>query len=190
MDASYVIQEHILGDDSNLFACGTFSFQGNLLACFTGRKIRQFPPMTGEGSFAESIESKELVDLSSFIISDLNYTGIANIEFKFFNGNFYFIEMNPRPWSFNGLSTYCGVNLPKIAIDYFSENKMPSEIILNNKSGKWIFAYEDLVHNVLLNKNVSIYKFLKDLFSSNSFAYFLPKFIFILQMECYQIDLV
>jgi D-aspartate ligase len=171
LSSNYVIQELIKGDDSQLYACGVFSYRGDLKACFTGRKLRQFPPSTGEGSYCESVESPELIKLSNEIVKKLNYTGIANIEFKYKDGMFYFIEMNPRSWSFNSISSYCGVNLPEIALDYF-KGVDQKNIITNSRKGTWIFLYEDFLHNVIINQNVNLFKFLKQSFKANVHAYY------------------
>lgn len=167
----YVIQEIIEGEDNQLYTCGIVADKGVLKACFTGRKLRQFPPKTGEASYAESIEDDRLIELAKVIASKTNFTGISQIEFKYANGRYFFIEMNPRSWSWNSLSTYCGVNLPLIALSGSEMN----EIVLNSRNGKWIFAYEDFLHNVILNRNVSLFRFIKDCSKSNTHAYFHKK---------------
>ncbi len=173
-EIDYVVQEIIPGDDSNLYTCGISAINGQLLACFTGRKLRQFPPKTGEASFAESVVDEELIEYAKLISKITQFTGISQIEFKKYNSKYYFIEMNPRTYSWNSLATFCGVNLPNIIIEqYHSTTEV--KLKTNDRYGTWIFAYEDFLHNVILNKNISLFQFLKDVFSANKHAYFLLK---------------
>jgi len=171
---NYVIQEVIPGGDDSLYTCGVVAINGVMKACFTGKKVRQFPPLIGEASYAKSITDQTLVNLANEICRKTKFTGIAQIEFKRFNGNYYFIEMNPRAFSWNSLATYCGVNLPQIFLNSLNTegDVLNSKVILNKREGTWILFYEDFLHNYFLNKNIGLFKLIKQCCVSNVHSYF------------------
>ena len=39
----------------------------------------------------------------------------ATLEFKKYHGKHFLMEINPRPWSWNSIIDYAGINLPYIA---------------------------------------------------------------------------
>jgi D-aspartate ligase len=170
----YVIQEVIPGGDDSLYTCGVVAIDGSMKACFTGKKVRQFPPLIGEASYAKSVVDSFLVDLAIEICHRTKFTGIAQIEFKYFNGNYYFIEMNPRSFSWNALATYCGVNLAQTCLSELIErsDKLTKSLVLNQREGTWSFFYEDFLHNFFLNKNIGFFKLINQIYSSNVHAYF------------------
>ncbi len=170
----YVIQEVIPGGDDSLYTCGVVAIDGLIKACFTGKKVRQFPPLIGEASYAKSVVDAELVNLATEICKRTQFTGIAQIEFKKYNGNYYFIEMNPRAYSWNSLATYCGVNLPLILLHTLKrkDHSMKSGLMVNTKEATWSFFYEDLLHNCFLNKNVGVFKLIRQSYASKTHAYY------------------
>ncbi len=170
----YVIQEVIPGGDDSLYTCGIVAIEGIMKACFTGKKVRQFPPLIGEASYAKSVTDPVLVNLATEICNKTQFTGIAQIEFKYFNGNYYFIEMNPRSFSWNALATYCGVNLAQICLSELinSSDDLSKSVIINQREGKWSFLYEDFLHNYFLKKNVGFFKLMRQSYASNAHAYY------------------
>ncbi len=78
-----VAQEWIEGPDSNLVSFnGYFDRNGDLLAGFTARKIRQWPPSAGTSAFGEEIDSPELTALATDYFSSLSYSGLIYLEMK------------------------------------------------------------------------------------------------------------
>lgn len=155
--AEYILQSYIPGGDDTLYTAGVAAWQGKLLGCFTGRKIRQFPPITGEAAYASTAEAPEIIEYAKAIVSATGYSGIAQIEFKKYNGDYFVIEMNPRSWSWNGLAWAVGVPLGKLVIDA-SQGKVADTTLTNKKSGNWSFFLEDFSFNFLLNRNFPLGK--------------------------------
>lgn len=80
---SVVAQEWIEGPDSNLLSFnGYFDRDGELLAGFTARKIRQWPPSAGTSAFGEEIDCPELTELATDYFSSLGYSGLIYLEMK------------------------------------------------------------------------------------------------------------
>ena len=167
MGVSYVVQEYILGGDDALYTAGVYSHRGKIKAIFTGRKLRQFPPVFGECSYGESVDDAEdIIKHSIKLMQESMFTGIAQIEFKKKDNIYYLMEINPRAWSWNSLTTYVGVNLPWVA---YQINGLDHDIPLvrQTKYGTWIFSPNDFKYNVVENNNITLARFIKDFIRAN-----------------------
>jgi D-aspartate ligase len=142
---SVIIQEVIDGPDANHFKyCSYTSVDGEVLAEFTLQKIRQNPIHFGVGAVVESISKPELITLGRKLFSEIGFTGIGSAEFKLDNrdNKLKLIEINPRYWQQNYLSTACGINFP--FVNYQSLLGQKTEPVLTFEPGiKWINCYMD-----------------------------------------------
>lgn len=112
-----MVQSLILGPNTNHYKVNVYmSTEGEPLAVFTLRKIRQYPTEFGVGTLVESIHYPELVDLGLKFFKGIGYRGIGSIEFKKDerDGKLKMIELNSRLWQQNSLATACGINFPLI----------------------------------------------------------------------------
>jgi len=111
-------QEIIEGEDDQVFQCTTFVREsGEIGPLFVIRKIHQFPPGFGSMCFGRSEENKCVSDNAVSLLRHLDHRGFASLEFKRRpgDGQYYFIEMNPRlPW-YNSLFKDAGINFPFLA---------------------------------------------------------------------------
>ena len=115
-----MVQEFIPGGDDDLYTFGTYvTAAGEALGFFSGRKLRQSPPLVGSCRVAEAVWVDDVVEQGLALVQALGYYGICQVEFKLDrrDGRFKLIEVNTRPWGFHGLSTACGVDLVGIAYD-------------------------------------------------------------------------
>ena len=141
-----IIQEIIKGPDTNHCKYNAYiGLDGQTKAEFTLRKIRQNPIHFGVGAVVESIYDVDLIAEGRKLFKGINFTGIGSAEFKRDekDGQLKLIEINPRYWQQNYLSTACGVNFPYI--NYCDLNEIP---VANNpdfKNGiKWVNRYMDV----------------------------------------------
>ena len=114
-----VFQEYIAGNSSNMYTVGIFADKkSEIKALFTGRKVRGYPADIGDNILGESYELPDfIIDNTKKIVREMSYTGSAEFEYKKneHTGEFRLIEINPRLWSWIGITPYCGVNIPYIA---------------------------------------------------------------------------
>ena len=55
---SLILQEWIAGPETNLYSCNCyFDLEGNPVASFVTRKIRQWPPHIGVGSLGQEVQN-------------------------------------------------------------------------------------------------------------------------------------
>lgn len=169
-----IYQQFIPGGDDTLYTAGTVSVNGQLIGCFTGRKVRQFPPNAGQATLAESIEDQKLIEYANRIVRALNYTGIAQIEFKAWNDELYVIEMNPRSWSWHGLAKQAGVDLPYLLYSTVVQGAaIPSSPATNKVNGvTWYYFLEDLIYNNLLHGSISWGEMWRSFQASKAHAFF------------------
>lgn len=173
LDQPYIIQEFIPGDDSSLYTFGVYCFRGRLIAWSTGRKLRQFPPATGECSLGETVYVPELVEPSEKLIRAIGLSGIMQIEYKKAQGKYYLIEINPRIWSWHELNRMVGVNLVEICLNVvLNKKKYDTMVSPRNERRTWSFLGMDILHNVILNKNISMARALSDGLRADLEAFF------------------
>lgn len=119
-----VFQQFIPGDDSALWSYhGVSDEKGNVLVDFIGRKIRTFPPITGESAFIEMAYDRALQALGRDIASRIPLRGVFKMDFKkdACNGRYYLLEINARFNLWHYLGAMNGVNLIRAFYDYVAK---------------------------------------------------------------------
>jgi protein-tyrosine-phosphatase/predicted ATP-grasp superfamily ATP-dependent carboligase len=87
---------------------------GRILACFQHLRIHE-PLLGGGSSYRKSVPlAPELLQASAKLISAMNYTGVAMIEFRvdLRTGKFVLIEINGRFWGSLPLALAAGADFP------------------------------------------------------------------------------
>jgi len=116
---SLILQEWIPGGDEQVYFClAYFNEEGQPLALFNGRKLRQYPPLTGVTSVAESIQNKVLSSLAVDFLKTGGCKGLCSVEFKYDNRDNSFKITEPtigRVDLQEGISTQAGLDIPFIA---------------------------------------------------------------------------
>jgi predicted ATP-grasp superfamily ATP-dependent carboligase len=140
-----ILQEVIEGPDTNHFKyCSYTSQDGQILAEFTLRKIRQHPIHFGVGASVESVYEPALMNEGRKLFTEIGFKGIGSAEFKYddVDGQLKLIEINPRYWQQNYLSTACGMNFPYLNyLDLL--NKSPPAVLSFRSGTKWVDRYLD-----------------------------------------------
>lgn len=115
----FLFQEYIPGMADQMYTVGIYANKEHkVLGLFTGRKVRGFPPDIGDCIVGQNEQMPpEITECVKQMVKDLKYTGIAEFEFKKnpATGEFRLIEINPRSWSWIGITPAFGVSLPWIA---------------------------------------------------------------------------
>jgi predicted ATP-grasp superfamily ATP-dependent carboligase len=168
-----VVQEMILGGPKNLFSYATVFDGGKIIAGMAARRLRQHPMDFGQATtFAVSVNEPDLADLTVRILSALNYSGIAEVEFMKDerDGSFKFIEINGRVWGWHTLAKAAGLNLPYILYQHLrgeAVEAMPAE-----DNVKWIRLITDIpiVLNELIRRRMTISEYLSSFKGKKEFA--------------------
>jgi predicted ATP-grasp superfamily ATP-dependent carboligase len=108
----FVIQERIEGPGVGIFL---LMANGDVIARFAHRRIREKPPSGGVSVLCESVEMPpEAFQAAVKILRKLQWTGVAMVEFKLDIGqNIYkLLEVNARFWGSLQLAVSSGVDFP------------------------------------------------------------------------------
>ena len=110
----YIVQKKINGVGRGFFS---YSKNGKCLIFFQHQRLRELPISGGASVAAVSIYDKKLAEIGKTIVKKLKWNGVLMLEFKFFKGNYYLIEANPKFWGSLDLAIASGVNFPLIMIN-------------------------------------------------------------------------
>jgi D-aspartate ligase len=142
-----MLQEIIAGGDEQLVTFGScLDRSGELLASFTGRKLRQHPAGFGTALAAESLDLPEVAEQSTRLLRALKFFGPSQVEFKLdpADGRFKLMEINARFWKWHNLATACGANVAYAT--YSDAIGRPCEPqIARNVHKVWIVSTYDLI---------------------------------------------
>lgn len=142
----FILQQKIVGLSNNMFTIGVYADENSdVIATFSGRKVRGYPIEHGDCYAGESFWVDELVDTATKIIKLIKFTGIAEVEFKKndADGEYYLIEINPRTWSWIGITPHTGVNLPLIAYEHMINNQKKITEMDKEKKVLWTRMIDD-----------------------------------------------
>lgn len=134
-----LVQELVPGGDDALYTLGSYlSRDGEALGIFSGRKLRQTPPLVGTARVSEAVWVDEVVSLGLALLRGLAFHGLSQVEFKLDprDGRYKLMEVNPRLFQWHGLAAACGTDLARIAyLDLVGEP--PPAVRSNGHSKRW-----------------------------------------------------
>lgn len=162
---SVLCQEFIPGgNDSSYYYLFYRNMRGEVIEN-TGRKILQSSPNGGIMAKGLTIYNKELSSLSKSFLEKINYIGMGGIEFKKYQGKYYFIEMSVRLEGFFKIAEIA--KSPLSLYSYYDLTNNKNKLLkLNEKYPRQEddFIYIDLNATLVAHiKGRSYLKLIKDL---------------------------
>jgi predicted ATP-grasp superfamily ATP-dependent carboligase len=109
-----LLQERINGLGVGLFV---LRWEGEVIARFAHRRLREKPPSGGVSVYRESIAvDPELARRADLLLDRFGWNGVAMIEFKVdaATGTPYLMEINGRFWGSLQLAVDAGVDFPRL----------------------------------------------------------------------------
>jgi predicted ATP-grasp superfamily ATP-dependent carboligase len=110
-----LIQEIVPGDGTCQFSSCMFFKDGKPVASMEAQRWRQHPPEFGRAAtYVESIDRPDLTELSARFLREVNYYGLAEVEFKLDprDGKYKLLDVNARTWGFHVLCPAAGIDFP------------------------------------------------------------------------------
>ncbi len=142
-----VFQQFVRGMSDMMHTVGIYANENSeVLSVFTGRKVRGYPADSGDNVVGESYKVPDSIIKNSVrIVKEMKYSGIAEFEYKKdeVTGDYFLIEINPRAWSWIGITPYCGVNIPVIAY----QNMTGGDVAIENQQYNYNFRYVKLMQD-------------------------------------------
>lgn len=109
------VQEEIPGGQDLLYGSTLYAnADSEALGIFVRTKLRQTPADFGTMTLGRAIASDEVQETSARMAKALGFKGICGMEYKYDprDGQYKFLEINPRGELWMNLANHCGVNLP------------------------------------------------------------------------------
>lgn len=144
-----IVQRWVPGADSELYACISY-FDKNAcpLVVFVSRKLRQWPPLTGEISLGQESWNDHVASESVRLLQSINFHGLAYVEFKrdALTGEYFIIEPNiGRPAVRSGLVEASGVELLQTMYCDLLGLPLPTGRQQTNGNRKWLYLRRDIL---------------------------------------------
>ena len=111
-----LLQQRVVGPGVGIFL---LLWEGETIALFSHRRIREKPPSGGVSVYRESIPAEPmLVDRSRALLQHFGWKGVAMIEYKVdaATGTPYLMEINGRFWGSLQLAVDAGVDFPGLLL--------------------------------------------------------------------------
>jgi hypothetical protein len=111
-----LLQQRIIGPGIGIFL---LLWDGELVATFAHRRLREKPPAGGVSVYRESIApDQQLVDRSRRLLDSFGWRGVAMIEYKIdeATGTPFIMEINGRFWGSLQLAIDAGVDFPSLLV--------------------------------------------------------------------------
>ncbi|PIE33103.1 hypothetical protein CSA56_13035 [candidate division KSB3 bacterium] len=144
---TFIFQEFIPGTDHSVFFTMQYiSATGELLASFTGRKIRQWRPLNGGTASAEPAYNEYLRQLTYDFFRKVNFCGIGSMEYKQDSrtGKFYMIEPTVCRTDFQeGVAIANAVNIPMVAYRDICGQDVQPVFLSENSRKAWMHVLND-----------------------------------------------
>jgi len=139
----YVIQERIDGGaavNGAFFLCK----DGKVLLSYCHQRLRTYPESGGVTVFSKCVDNPEIENIGKNLLSMLNWTGLAMIEFLWDDKRkkYTVIEVNPRLWGSILLDDFCGAHLLYNYIRIAQGESCFFSNIDKNTYVRWIFPYD------------------------------------------------
>lgn len=110
-----IIQEWVVGPDRNLYSCNCYLDAHSMpLATFVARKLRQWPPVTGESCLGEECRNDVVLEETIRLFQSVGLRGLGYVEIKqdARTGKHYILEPNiGRPTGRSAIAEAGGVEL-------------------------------------------------------------------------------
>jgi len=189
-----IVQEVNGKGDGYIFQCQTYyNLNSEPLAFFTVKKVRQYPPDFGVGSYVKSEINNDIIKLSKKFLKKIKYKGAASLEFIYLKDEkkYVFVELNPRYPGHISFCTADGINFPYITYCDLVEinHKYQTPKQLQRKNFLWVECDLRSYYKRLSQGNPpNFFSWVMTYLASNSYLYFSKNDImpFIFRLSIYR----
>jgi predicted ATP-grasp superfamily ATP-dependent carboligase len=136
-----IVQEYIIGPGMGYY--GLYD-NGKCVGYFMHQRIHEFPITGGASTLAKSDFDPELKILGEKLLMNMNWHGVAMVEFKkdLNDGKFKLMEINPKFWGSFELSHKSGINFAYLNYLVAMQQQVPESRYENNVHFRWTLPYD------------------------------------------------
>jgi predicted ATP-grasp superfamily ATP-dependent carboligase len=116
-ETDFVLQAAVEGGEERILSYHAYVRPGGeLVAEFTGKKLRTAPRRYGVSTYVEITDDREVKRLGRWVIERLAFSGVLKMDWKQDerDGRLYLLEINPRFSLWHHLATVGGLCLPEL----------------------------------------------------------------------------
>ena len=138
------VVDWIPGGDDALYSLGAYlTPDGGALATFLFRKLRQDPPLLGNGRVVVTASERVVLEQGLALLRGLGSHGVGHVEFKrdARDGLFKLVEVNSRLWQYHSLAASCGVNFPLVAYRHLTGAEQ-EPVSNGSREGRWAVTFK------------------------------------------------
>ncbi len=145
---AFIVQDWIAGPDTNHYSCNCYlDANSQPIVTFATRKLRQWPPQTGQGCLGEECRNDVVVSETVRLFQSVNYRGLGYLEMKCDerSGKYYIIEPNiGRPTGRSATTEAGGVELLYTMYCDAIGWPLPANRQQKYSGVKWVYLRQDL----------------------------------------------
>lgn len=157
-----IAQEFMNGGPACLYSVGLFAVNGEIRKQIQVNRIRQRPMVLGNSTtYCISSNIKQLYEYAEKIVRLTNYTGVAEIEFMYHNGEYKFLEVNMRSWKWHTISNMYGFSFLGEWVNYL--NNKESNVGSKEENAAWVERITDMTVSIseILHGRMSFWDYAK-----------------------------
>jgi predicted ATP-grasp superfamily ATP-dependent carboligase len=152
-----LLQERITGSGVGLFV---LRWEGETIARFAHRRLREKPPSGGVSVYRESIAvAPDLARRADLLLDRFGWNGVAMIEFKLdaATGTPYLMEINGRFWGSLQLAVDAGVDFPRLLAEAaLGQHPAPVQDYRLGVRSRWWMGDVDVLLARLLHSDTAL----------------------------------
>jgi len=171
-----LVQGWMEGEDSNVYFClMCYNAESQCIGAWSGRKIRQWPALTGSTASAEPVENLFILKESQRLFDCVQYKGLGSVEYKYCQRRkkYFIIEATVgRPDLQSRISVANGCNLPALLAQSFNPSlNVPQEKV---RPHKWVNEWSEFYSFNYYRKHgrLSLMEWIRSISGSKSYALF------------------
>ncbi len=105
------------------------NFSQSVRRCCVLRALRCYPLNTGPASFVESVARPDLLAMAETLLSSMQFSGVAEVEFVIDSrtNSPKLMEVNPRFWGSLQGAISAGVDFPALTYELFCDGDVPKD---------------------------------------------------------------
>jgi D-aspartate ligase len=174
--SNLMLQEYIPGGDDTIWMFnGYFDSNSNCLFGITGKKIRQYPPYTGQTSLGVCLRNHVIHETTAGWMKALGYKGILDIGYRYDarDGKYKVLDVNPRIGAtFRLFVDRLGMDVARAM--YLNLSRQPVPYAVSREGRRWIVEDADIGSSLRYRKDkkLTFAQWLKSLPGIEEAAYF------------------
>ncbi len=164
-----ILMQQYIKKDFEVCACGCITENSKKIIFGAFKKLREYPSKCGSASLIETVEMSDLLTPILNALVQINYSGLFDLDLFIVGKKIYLNEINFRNGGNMWALIRSEINAPNIWVNDILGNQISDECLTKRKN--ILYMNETDFHHVL-NREISLFKWIKDAVKANAYCYF------------------